>query len=197
MCMYDSTAACSHTGHAGGKEAWEGCRGVGWAMISLGNCPQPSMRRRARKQDDSWWITSSALGCPSVRPLRARLRTAQQQGCAPAWAAPVPGMTVHPCSEGEERAGGHPPPMDNGRPIWRIPNFSMSARNSAKTWRGDPPFSFVAAAAAANDDDGRSGLPLACLLSTLYCSCLPARPEPASICLMYLVVLPSSHSRRK
>lgn len=28
---------------------------------------------------------------------------------AAAWAAPVPGMTVHPCSEGEERAGGHPP----------------------------------------------------------------------------------------
>lgn len=53
-------------------------------MISLGNCPHTSMRRPARKQDDSWWITSSPLGCPLGQATESLLRTAQQQGCTPA-----------------------------------------------------------------------------------------------------------------
>lgn len=56
-------------------------------MISLGNCPHASMRGRARKQDDSWWITSSQAGLSLGQATESGLRTAQHKGALPRWVA--------------------------------------------------------------------------------------------------------------
>lgn len=56
-------------------------------MISLGNCPHASMRRRARKQDDSLVDNIIAAGLSLGQATESTLRTAQHQGALPPWVA--------------------------------------------------------------------------------------------------------------
>lgn len=141
--------------------------GVPWAMSSLGNWTHASMRRRARKQDDSWWITSSLAG------------VSLGQATESPSSAPAPGRCI--LATGCKEIHKH---MDNGRPIWRIPNFSMFCTILQKLERR-PSFTLAA---------GRSialvclslvylpALPAYLLASCLFSSVHQTRPEAALSC---------------